>query len=56
MDLEDKLKHYQKFFLQIKRLSRNQGRSSIIPIILVDELINNYFIEGDLKDVEIEDE
>ncbi len=54
--MEEKLKHYQRFFLQIKRLARNQGRSSIIPIFLIDELINEYFIEGDLKDVEIEDE
>ena len=56
MNLKDKLEHYQKFFLQIKRLSRNQGRSSIIPIISIDTLINEYFIKDDLNDVEIEDE
>ncbi len=56
MKIEDKLKHYQRFFLQMKRLVRNQGRTSIIPIILVDELINKYFIENDLNDLEIEDE
>ena len=56
MKIQDKLKHYQRFFLKIKRLSRNQGRSTIIPIFLIDELINEYFIEGDLNNIKIEDE
>lgn len=51
--IEEKLEHYQRFFLQMKRLRRNQGRSAMLPIILVDELINKYFIEGDLKETKM---
>lgn len=55
MKIKEKLMHYKEFFLKIKRLARNQGRSSIIPIFLLDELINEYFIKDDLNDVEIDE-
>ncbi len=47
MNIEEKLKHYQEFFIKVKRLVRNQGRSSVISISEIDELLNEYWIQKD---------